>query len=178
MTPQQKAALESLAGRTLSEGEVAAIDLLLSPGNRNDVAIAAALSVKADGQPRTRVTSRHVTERGVRALEAVLPRSRFALLSTLKSAALATPAWLAPTLTALQIPVEDHEAYADDLASAHGWLLDADGLDIGANGARNMLDLIADAVPAAAPACAAVKKLAEVPDPVSVDAVSEALNTL
>lgn len=176
MTPQQKTALEALAGRALTAPEEAQLDPLLAI--RNDEAIAGLLSLKADGTPRTRVMPRHVTERGVRALTDVQPRSRFALLSELKAAATTTPAWFVPTLTALQIPAEDHDALADDLASAHGWLLDADGLDIGAAGARNMLDLIAEAVTAAAPACVAVKKLAEVPDPISTSAVSAVLNEL
>lgn len=132
-------------------------------------AIAEALSVG-----RVRIVSRHVTERGVRALP-VLPRSRHSLLTTLQAAATQTPSWLVPTLTALGIPSEDHAAYADDLGSAYRWLTNADGLDIGTAAARSMLDLIAASVPAAAAACAAVKALAEVPDPVTHEQVGAAL---
>jgi hypothetical protein len=132
-------------------------------------AIADALSVG-----RVRVVSRHITERGVRALP-VLPRSRHALLQTLCDAAQAAPPWLVPTLTALGVPAEDHAAMADDLASAHGWLLNADGLDIGTAAARSMLDLIAATVPAATQACLAVKALAEEPDPITHTQVGAAL---
>lgn len=139
--------------------------------DRNDGAIAAALSATLPPE----VVPRHLTERGVRALP-VSPRSRHALLQTLRDAAVAAPPWLAPTLTALGIPAEDHAAMADDLASAHRWLLDADGIDVGTSAARSMLDLIAATVPAAAPACAAVKALAEVTAVLPVSAVSAALN--
>lgn len=144
-----------------------ALQALAEAGNTQ--AIADALSVG-----RTRVVSRMITERGVRALP-VLPRSRHALLQTLRDAATTTPAWLVPTLTALGVPQEDHAAMADDIASAHGWLLNADGLDIGTSAARSMLDLIAASVPAAAAACAAVKALATVPDPIAHTQVGAAL---
>lgn len=168
MTPQQQTALETLVGRALTADEVSAIDGWL-PARRDDQ-IAALLSTG-----RKRVVSRHVTERGVRAL-AVLPRARFALLDCLRTAANTEPAWLSPTLTALGVPAQDHPAYADDLASAWRWLLSPDGLDIGSPAARSMLDLIAANVTAAAPACAAVKALAEEPAPITVGAVSDALN--
>lgn len=167
MTPQQQSALETLAGRALTDSEVTQITPLVAAGATQ--AIADILSVG-----RKRIVSRHLTERGVRAL-AVLPRSRHALLQTLRDAAQSTPAWLVPTLTAVGVPAEDHAALADDLASAHGWLLNADGLDIGAASARSMLDVIAAAVPSAAPACAAVKALAEEPDPITHTQVGAAL---
>lgn len=168
MTPAQKSALEAVAGRPLTDGESASIAGWL-PERRDDL-IANVLSTA-----RKRITSTHITERGVRALN-VLPRSRFALLNCLRAAQDATPDWLAPALTAMGVPVEDHPAYADDLASAWRWLLSADGLDVGSDVARRMLDLIAANVPAAAPACAAVKELAECADPISTGVVSDALN--
>ncbi|ODU07990.1 MAG: hypothetical protein ABS84_14870 [Rubrivivax sp. SCN 71-131] len=167
MTTQQQTALESLAGRALTEGEVTSIGALVDAWDTQG--IADALSVG-----RTRVEPRLISERGVRALP-VLPRSRHALLSELASAATAAPAWLVPTLTAVGVPADDHDAYAADLASAHGWLLNADGLDVGAPAARAMLDMIAIAVPATAAACTAVKALAEHPDPITHMQVALAL---
>ena len=139
---------------------------------RTDGAIAELLSVG-----RKQVSPRHITERGVRAL-GVLPRHRLALLTVLKDAEAAVPAWFIPTLTAIGIPTADHAALADDIRSAYYWIKNADGLDVGASGARGMLDIIAAAVPDAAPACVAVKALAETPNPVSVNAVSDALNSI
>lgn len=135
----------------------------------NTQAIADILSVG-----RVRVIPRHITERGVRALS-VLPRSRHALLQTLKDAAGTSPAWLVPALTAAGVPTEDHAAMSDDLASAYTWLLNADGLDVGTTAARSMLDLIAAMVPAATQACLAVKALAEEPDPITHTQVGYAL---
>jgi hypothetical protein len=167
MTPQQQVALEALVGRALTEDEVAQVAPLVAAGATQ--AIADILSVG-----RKRVVSMRITERGVRMLP-VLPRSRHALLQVLRDAAQSTPAWLAPVLTAAGVPAEDHPALADDLSSAHGWLLNADGLDIGTAAARNMLDMIAAAVPAAAAACAAVKAMAEEADPVTHTQVGYAL---
>lgn len=48
MTPAQQTALESVCGRALSAGEIAAIDPLLDSNNRQDVQIAALLTA---GQP-------------------------------------------------------------------------------------------------------------------------------
>lgn len=167
MTPQQQTALEALAGRTLSADDVTAIDDFIGAGRMN--AIAALLSAG-----RKRVQSLRITERAVRTLP-VLPRARFALLDTLRQAQTAAPAWLVPTLTAMGVPSEDHAAYADDLASAWRWLLSPDGIDVGAASARGMLDLIAANVTAAAPACVAVKALAEAADPVTAAQVQQAL---
>lgn len=45
MTPTQKSAIETVAGRAITNDEVTALDPLLDPDNRNDVAIADILSV-------------------------------------------------------------------------------------------------------------------------------------
>lgn len=45
MTPQQQLALETLVGRSLTAGEITAIDPYLAANNRNDVAIAGILSI-------------------------------------------------------------------------------------------------------------------------------------
>ena len=44
MTPAQKTALETVAGRALTDAEVTALDPLLDPNNRNDVEIARIIS--------------------------------------------------------------------------------------------------------------------------------------
>lgn len=167
MTPAQIQALEALAGRALLPSEQEAIDAMIQAGNHG--AIAAVLSVG-----RTKRVSRFLTARGVRTLS-VLPRSRYALLTTLRDAAQQQPAWLVPVLTAAGVPVEDHPALADDLASAHGWIHQEAGLDVGTSAAWNMLDAIAAGVPAAADACQAVKELSLQPDPIHHSAVSAAL---
>lgn len=128
-----------------------------------------ALAAHATFASHTVIEAHLTTTRGVRALS-VAPRSRYALLQVLKDAEAATPAWLIPTMTALQIPAEDHPAYADDLASAWAALnsfAEGGGLDVGSAAARGMLDIIAAAVPSAAPACVAVKAMAAKPAPVS-----------
>ena len=170
MTPQQQAALEGLVGRVLTQGEIDSIAPMVAA--RTDGLIAESLSLG-----RIQLSSRHITERGVRALN-VLPRHRMALLTVLKDAEVSVPGWFVPTLTAIGVPAADHAALSDDIKSAYYWLKNADGLDIGASGARGMLDIIAAAVPDAAPACVAVKALAELPNPISVNAVSDALNNI
>lgn len=125
-----------------------------------------ALAAHATFADLKRIESRFVTERGVRAL-AVLPRSRHALLQTLKDAESAPPAWFVPVMTAAAVPVEDQPAYLDDISAAWRWLTQEGGIDIGSGAARAMLDMIAAGVPAAASACVAVKALAEAPAPVT-----------
>lgn len=169
MSPAQRFALETLVDRALTEGEVAQIDQHL-PGRRDDL-IAGILSAG-----RTRLEPMRVTERSVRDLPSVLPRSRFALLNTLRTAETAAPAWFAATLAAIGVPPEDHAALADDLASAWRWLTTEGGIDISSSAARSMLDIIASGVPEAAAACAAVKALPLRPAPISTGAVSDALN--
>lgn len=115
-----------------------------------------------------------ITARGVRALD-VLPRHRFALLQVLRAAAEQEPEWLRPALTAAAVPVDDHDALADDLASAYHWLMQDAGLDVSTAVARQMLQMIGTAVPLSAPACAAVIALTEASDTVSWQAVKTAL---
>lgn len=55
MTPAQQAALETLIDRSLTTGEIAAIDAYLDPNNRNDVAITEILS-----QGRTKLVKKPV----------------------------------------------------------------------------------------------------------------------
>lgn len=55
MGPEQQSALQELIGRDLTDDETAAIAPLMSPENRNDAAITAALS-----QGRVRIVSREI----------------------------------------------------------------------------------------------------------------------
>lgn len=80
MTPAQQTALESLAGRPLSEDEIAAIEPLLP--ERNDVAIAALLP------PKVTVQS---TPIGIGTILAVLAPSGGAFLDALESAGVSDP---------------------------------------------------------------------------------------
>lgn len=174
MTPQQKAALEALLEDTMTAEQEAEIGPLVDL--RNDTAVAAALSAG-----RTQFRTLMVTKRTLVALEefGVLPRSAYALISVLKAAETSEPSWLGAVLTGAGIPIEDHPAMADKLATAWPALTSytsEGGLDIGKSGVRTMLDLIAVAVPETASACVAIKNLAKVDAPISVQFVSEALN--
>jgi hypothetical protein len=168
MTETQQQALEALAGRALTAGEVEQITPLVAAGSTQAIA-----DILNEDRP-PRIVSRLITRRGIRALP-VLPRHRQALLDTLEAASKAPPAWLAPTLAAVGVPEEDRAALTADLADAWFWLGTTDGLDAGAQGARSMLDVIAEAVSAAAPACAALKATAEVTDPITHTQVGAAL---
>lgn len=144
----------------------AALQAMQSAGNY--AGIAAALPAQ------TVVVEYFITERGVRSLD-VAPVSRKALLDTIKAAQTETPAWAGAVMDGAGISAADQVVYLDDLASAWPWLVREGGVNVGASGARLMLDLIAAGVPDAAEACAAVKALAEVPDVVSVHQVSRAI---
>ena len=81
MTPAQQSALEALANRLLTAGEVAAIDLLLPA--RNDVQIAAILSAG-----RTRLRSHLI---GIGTILAVMAPSGGAFLDALEQVGAADP---------------------------------------------------------------------------------------
>lgn len=166
MTPSQKQAIEAVIGRTLTVEEETQIDGHLLTGNF--AAIAAMFP------PKKVIYTRQITERGVRTVS-VAPRHRFALLDTLRQASTAVPAWFIPTLAALGVPEADRPGMADDLQSAWYWLRDPDGVDIGSASVRSMLDIIAAAVPDAAPACVAVKELAERQVPITYLDIQNAL---
>lgn len=149
-------------------------ELAALAANRDDAGIAAHPSFSNV----TQTTECFVTARGVRGLP-VTPRSRHALLETLKAAETSTPAWLIPALTAATVPVEDHAAFAADLSSAWSALTSyaiGGGLDVGSSAARSMLDIIAVAVPETAEACTAVKAMANSPAPITLSQISQALN--
>lgn len=143
MTPQQQAALESVAGRALSAAEFAEIDPLLPA--RNDVAIAAVLSAG-----RVRVESRMINVGSV--LDVLGPADGAAVLDALEALKPAVPAvrW----------------AFV---------LLERGELDVGLASTRGQIDALTGVVFSPAQA-AAIKGLAEQPDPIAVGAVSDALN--
>ena len=173
MTPAQQAALEGLVSRTLTTAEIQTLEPLLAA--RNDVAIAAVLSTG-----RVKYQTKMISERGVRAALSIPAGS--GLMRLFKEAAKDVaagnvPAWLPTVLTAAGVPAEMHADYAEAIGSAHGWLLQDAGLDIGSAASRQMLDLIAMSNPAKYGAStAAIKALASQPDPISFNAVSDALN--
>lgn len=140
---------------------------------RDDAAIAAALSV---GRTR-RKHPVMISERGVRALLPATQASPLLRLLRDASQSVGVPAWFTATLTAVGVPEPMHQDYADNLGSAWHWLLDSDGIDVSSDASIAMLDLIAayDA-PKFGAAVATLKALSVVPDPVSVNAVSDALN--
>ena len=123
---------------------------------------------------QTVVVEYFITDRGVRSLD-VAPVSRKALLDTIKAAQTEAPAWAGAVMDGAGISAADQAVYLDDLASAWPWLVREGGINVGASGARLMLDLIATGVPDAAEACAAVKALAEVPEAITWQQVKTAV---
>ncbi len=174
MTPQQIAAIDSLRtapgvlGGPLSQDQIDRLTPLVAIRNDADGAVIASEGL-------TRIEPRMLSERGVQSLP-VLPRHYGALMDVLEQASVSTPAWFVPVLEALGVPTEDHAALTRALGSGYRWLLQDAGLDVGAKGTRDMLDIIAAGAPEAAPACAAAKALAVKPAPISVNAYSNALN--
>lgn len=154
MTPAQQTALETVAGRPLTPQEYVDIDALL-PG-RNDVAIAAILSVG-----RLRLVSHEIGERGI--LDALGSVAGDAFLSALE--AIAAPA-------DLPAPLQPHYGA---IRRGVAWLK-KDGLDVGSQTTRQLLDGLAAVGLVDAGSVTAVKSLAETADPIHYNAVSDALN--
>ena len=128
---------------------------------RNDTAVAAALSVG-----RTRLQSRLITERGV--ISALGPIEGESLLQGLEGFAAAT---LPP-----EHPLAAHHA---GIKRVIGWLRPpSEGVDIGDPLTQQLLGtMVALGVAGVtAPRVAALLALAAQPDPISGDAVSDALN--
>jgi len=154
MTPEQQAAIESAAGRALTAGELVAIDSLLAA--RNDVQIAAIISAG-----RVRVVSHLIGERGI--LDVLGPVAGDAFLTALEAIVTADnlPAALQPYFGAIRRGV--------------AWLK-TDGLDVGSATTRSLLDSLAAAGIVAPESVASIKALAERPDPINYNHVSDALN--
>lgn len=149
MTPAQQAALEALAGRTLTGTEITAIDPLLP--ERNDVAIAAILSAG-----RTRIESKQI---GRGTILAVMAPMGGLFLGTLRDIGDTRPRTIDSA----------------NVAEVVG-LIDRGEFDIGMEASREQLQLFATANAGMAPGIAALLAVAEVADPINYNAVSDALN--
>lgn len=171
MGPKEQSALEALARRALSADEVVTLGPLVA--TRNDVAIAAVLSVG-----RTALALREITARGVRAALPIVDAVRLLHLLQETAELGSVPTWLTDVLTARGVPATEHFAYLDTLACAHGWLQQETGIDLGSPTTRAMLDLIAESDQLTFDQTVdTLKALAERPDPIYFDQVSAALNT-
>lgn len=149
MTPAQQSALESVVGRELAGVEIDAIDALL-PG-RNDVEIAAILSA---GRVATRQTPI-----GIGTVLAVMAPSGGMFLTGLRQ------------MAALQPPTEESANVEWSLE-----MIKQGTFDVGHPVTRAQLLAFAEAQPAMASAIAALLAVAEQPDPIHYNAVSDALN--
>lgn len=154
MTPSDLLAL--IDARAAEDAEFAAL-----VAARKDTQIAAALSAG-----RVRYVSRLLTERGV--ISALGPVEGEALLAGLESFAGST------------LP-EGHPlaAYHAGIKRVIGWLKPpSEGVDVGDPLTHQLLDtmVVVGVAGVTAPRVAAVKGLAAQPDPISGDAVSDALN--
>ncbi|MDR1995147.1 hypothetical protein [Azonexus sp.] len=143
MTPEQKSAVESVAGRALTADEIAAIEPLLSV--RDDVGIAAILSVG-----RVRVEP---TPIGIGTCLAVMAPAGGIFLDTLEQIGAADPnvKWSLK-------------------------MIEQGTFDIGHIVTRAQLLAFADANPLVADAVRSLLAVAEQPDPIHYNAVSDALN--
>jgi len=134
-------------------------------------AIASLISVN-----RTKLKETMITERGVRGAMDVSSASQFLRLLKQCAESTVTPEWLTPVLNSLGVPVAMHIDYADALASAHGWLRQGAGLDLGSAATRGMLDIIAASDTAKfGTAVSKLKSLAMTPDVVHFRDVAIAL---
>ena len=136
---------------------------------RDERAIAAHIS-----GGRTRVESLTMSERGVRSSLSIVEGASFIRLLRELSQATEAPGWLLAVFGALKIPESVRWAYLDTLQCAYPWL-QREGIDVGSETTRGMLDLIAAGNPPLATACQMIKGKAEVPDPVDSFAVRRAV---
>lgn len=158
MTPAQQSALEGVAGRALTAPEVAAIDPLLSADNRKDVAIASVLSTG-----RTRLTSRMIGERGIMAaLGTVEGEACLKAFETFAATPLVEPH-----------PLAKHHP---GIKRMLGWLKTDAGLDIGTPQASVLLGTMAQLGVLQAVWVSAILALAQTPNPIATNSVSNALN--
>lgn len=149
MTPAQQTALETVAGRPLTPGEIVAIDALLP--DRNDVQIAAILSAG-------RVTIQQ-TPIGIGTILAVMAPSGGMFLAGLRQ------------MAAIQPPTEESANIEWSLE-----MIKQGTFDVGHPVTRAQLQAFAAAQPSMASAIAALLAVAEQPDPINYNAVSDALN--
>jgi hypothetical protein len=119
---------------------------LLARPDLADLIAARELDLLADAlnaEGVTELAPKHITSRGVRGLLPVLDAANFLILLRQLSTASELPPEFVVVLTQMKVPAEHHFAYLDTLASAHNWLEDSDGLDIGSERTQQMMDLIA-----------------------------------
>ena len=150
MTPTQQAALEALAERALSAGDIALATL------RNDAALAASLATGL-----IHLHSRLVSERGV--LEALGPVDGEAFLAALE--AITSAADLPPAA----------QPYFGAIRRGAAWLR-GDGIDVGSTTARSLLDLLASVGSVSSASVVALKALGQTSRTIPADAVSAILN--
>ena len=152
MTPAQRAALEALVGREITADEAAQLDTLLDPDNRNDVSIAALLSVG-----RWRYADTRRMEVGFVGSYPGGPIEGDAVLGTLERHA------------------ESQAPTARIVGRALRAMRVEPGLNLGDPSLHAMLDLLAPAV-LSVQQVDDIKAMARVPHPVVVREVSRALN--
>lgn len=154
MTAAERAALESLVGRPLTEAEAAHVGAhLADPDDRRDDLIAAALS-----EGRTEVRLTRVSEAG--------------LLERWPEGPVGADAFLVK----LEAFAESAHPAAGVVRRALKFLGTSDGLDLGAAATHTMLDTLAAGAVIAPAEATAAKALSRHPAPISLDAVSRALN--
>lgn len=153
MTPAQQSALETLAGRALLPADTAALDPLLDWDNRNDQAIAAHLSVG-----RTAIRPTLLTDIGLigRLMESRRPQMAESILGKLKVMA----------------------GTSELVEAARNKLRGTSGLDFGDASVRAQIAALGQILVGGftAEEVSALLALAVVPDPLSTNAVSDALN--
>jgi hypothetical protein len=166
MTPQQRTALEAVAGRALAPAEIAAIEPLLDPDNRNDVAIAAILSLRADGKPRVRIAQPTLIGHGTLADKVGLPGGPLFVRSLRLMAAAPWPEGATQEQQVMKATIEQ------------AWmLLERGNLDVGLTSVRSSLAGMVGKLEGLTQAGVdALLAVAEVPDLVDVNALSRALN--
>ena len=153
MTPAQQTALEGVAGRALTAQEVSDIDPLLDPDNRNDVAIAAILSVG-----RVTVGEYWLTDRGL-VSDLVMAHGNTDLADSILT-----------KLDTLAAQSRSTRAMMNRLEN------DARGINFGDPALRAQFQILGSAGIFTAEEVDALLALASKPSPLSFDAVSRALN--
>lgn len=151
MTPNERDALQELVERTLTEEEEAAIDAAL-PQRRDDV-IAALLSLG-----RVKVVSHLASERGVLERYPAGPLAADEMLAALESFA------------------AGQHALSRIVGRALRFLGQPEGLDIGSPATQVLLVQLVEAGALTEAQRAALVQMATVPDPITTNQVSDALN--
>ncbi len=157
MTPTQQTALEALAGRALTEGEVSSIGAMVDAWNTQGIADALSVGRKA---VRPRMTS----ARGIAELMPGGPAAAEVILMKLEAAA-------ATMLASADQPTK----VTGSLLKRQLGFLAGEGLDFGSAALRGMLDQFAAASILTSDEVAGLKAIAEQPDPITHMQVAHAL---